>query len=134
MASFEVKGIEAAEAAMLKQSARAARAVPKMLNAGAEVLIEHHKREIAATFRGARSTGDMQKGVKKTNIKSSGHGKSLYVYPQGNDRHGVSNATKYFVQNYGRSNMRASYVRDKANKAAADDVQAAMKREWEETQ
>jgi hypothetical protein len=30
--------------------------------------------------------------------------------------------------------MAATYVRDKANKAAADDVQAAMKREWEETQ
>ena len=39
MARFEVSGIEAAEAALMRQSERAARAVPKMLKAGAAVLV-----------------------------------------------------------------------------------------------
>ena len=56
------------------------------------------------------------------------------VYPDGKDRHGVRNATKGFVLQYGRKNMPARPWFTAANTKAADAVNAEMRRVWEAKQ
>ena len=120
MARFEVSGIEAAEAALMRQSERAARAVPKMLKAGAAVLVRVQQEEIRSTFRGERATGDLANSVE--------------VYPHGTNRRGERNATVGFVHQYGRSNMPARPWFTRSNQKATPEVRDAMRKAWEEEQ
>ena len=61
-------------------------------------------------------------------------GKMVEVYPDGKDRHGVRNATKGFVLQYGRKNMPARPWFTAANTKAADAVNDEMRRVWEAKQ
>ena len=67
-------------------------------------------------------------------VKEIDGGKRVEIYPNGKDKHGVRNAEKGFVLNYGRSNMPARPWFTAANEKAADDVVSEMRRVWEEKQ
>ena len=47
-------------------------------------------------------TGDMLESIGENEYREFLGGGSVDVYPQGDDRHGVRNATKAYVINYGR--------------------------------
>ena len=134
MARFEVSGIEAAEAALMRQSERAARAVPKMLKAGAAVLVDAQQAEIRSTFHSGRVTGDLASSIKATSVKKKDSTQYVEVYPQGTNRRGERNATVGFVHQYGRSNMPARPWFTSANEKAAGEVQEVMRQEWEKQQ
>ena len=78
-----------------------------MLKAGGAVMQEAQRAEIRTMFRSRRSTGDLAASIVVSKIKERDNGKMVEVYPDGKDRHGVRNATKGFVLQYGRKNMPA---------------------------
>ena len=131
MAKFEVSGFADVEKQLLQRTERAAIAVPLMLEAGAKVLVEAHKSEIEMTFSSDRSTGALAESIKSSGVEGGELGKYIEVSPTGKDKKGVSNATKGFVLQYGRSNMPARPWMTAANAKAEGDVNAAMRREWE---
>lgn len=134
MANFNVAGLGEVEKAFLRREAAAVEAVPRMLNAGADVLVKGQQAQAEAMFRGDRSTGDLAKSIAKGKVNGNATEKTIEVWPQGTDRHGVSNATKGFVQQYGRSNMAARPWMTTANEKYADEVHKAMREEWEAAQ
>lgn len=134
MAKFNVTGLDDVERALLRREAAAVEAVPRMLNAGADVLVRGQQEQAETMFRGDRSTGDLAKSIKKGKVSGSDTEKTIDVWPQGKDRHGVSNATKGFVQQYGRTNMAARPWMTTANEKCAGEVHEAMRGEWEAVQ
>jgi HK97 gp10 family phage protein len=134
MAKFNVVGLDDIQNAMLRREAATVEAVPEMLKAGGAVMQKAQKDEITATFKSKRSTGDMASSIVVSDIKEISGGKRVEVYPDGKDRHGVRNATKAFVLQYGRKNMPARPWFTAANTKAADDVNAEMRRVWEAKQ
>jgi HK97 gp10 family phage protein len=134
MANLNVVGLDDLHDALLRQERIATEAVPEMLKAGAEVMKRAQQDEIKATFKSKRSTGDLAKSIIVSKIKEKDGGKSVEIYPNGKDRHGVRNATKGFVLQYGRKNMPARPWFTAANTKAADDVNEEMRRVWREKQ
>lgn len=134
MAKFNVVGLDDVQKAMLRRDKATMEAVPEMLKAGGAVMQKAQSDEITATFKSKRSTGDMAKSIVVSKVKEKDGGKSVEVYPDGKDRHGVRNATKAFVLQYGRKNMPARPWFTAANTKAADDVTSEMRRVWEEKQ
>ena len=134
LARFEVNGIEGLQDRLLKREAAATKAIPAMLKAGAAVLVKTQKAEIRSTFKSDRTTGDLENSIKQTSIKKKGDTQYVEVYPQGANRRGQRNATVGFVLQYGRSNMPARPWFTSSNEKAAQEVQKAMREEWEEQQ
>lgn len=105
MAQIKLSGLEEIEKQLQRREKAAEEAVPEMLKAGAAVLVESEREEMERLE--LVDYGDMRDSVKATKVKESRGGKSIEVYPQGKDRKGVSNATKAFVAQYGKSGMSA---------------------------
>ena len=119
---------------MLRQDAIVEEAVPEMLKAGGAVMQKAQQEEIKTRFNSRRSTGALLASIKVSAVKEIDGGKRVEIYPNGKDKHGVRNAEKGFVLNYGRSNMPARPWFTAANEKAADDVVSEMRRVWEEKQ
>lgn len=133
MAKFNVVGLDDVQEAMLRQDAIVEEAVPEMLKAGGAVMQKAQQEEIKTRFNSRRSTGALLASIKVSAVKEIDGGKRVEIYPNGKDKHGVRNAEKGFVLNYGRSNMPARPWFTAANEKAADDVVSEMRRVWEET-
>lgn len=134
MARFNVVGLDDIQERMLRREKATEEAVPEMLKAGGAVMQEAQKQEILSTFRSDRSTGDLAASIVVSKVKEKDGGKMVEVYPDGKDRHGVRNATKGFVLQYGRKNMPARPWFTAANTKAADAVNDEMRRVWEAKQ
>lgn len=134
MASFNTVGLDDIQEAMLRQEKTVMEAVPEMLKAGGAVMQKAQQDEIKLTFKGKRGTGDLARSIVVSKVKEKDGGQSVEIYPNGKDRHGVRNATKGFVLQYGRKNMPARPWFTAANTKAADDVTAEMRRVWREKQ
>jgi len=133
MAKFNVVGFDEVEKQFLRQSEIATKAVPKMLEAGADVLVEAQKREIDKLFGiSKRSKGELKRSIKKSKTKLTSVDATIEVTPTGKDKKGVRNAEKGFVLNFGRSNMPAQPWMDAANAKSEDKVHAEMLKVWEE--
>lgn len=127
MARFRWQGDGEAE----KQIRKLGRPVIKrIVEAGADAAVDRMKQRISMMHR---ATGDMAEGVKKSNYIETVGGGSQDVYPQGEDRKGVRNATKAYVINYGRGGTRhRGKMGDKfitGDSAADEIIQRAMQAE-----
>ena len=129
MAKFNVVGFDSIEKEFAKRPKVLSDAAPKMLKAGAKVLVQAQKQE-AETLK-IRDTGQFIESIKATPIKNKDGVYSVDVYPQGVDDKGVRNATKGFVAEYGTSRRPARPWMSKANENSADDVHKAMRDVWE---
>ena len=109
-------------------------AVPEMLKTGGEVIKNAFQAETKKLNNTGRGTGDLTASIKVSAVKERNGGKYVDIAPTGKDRHGVRNAEKGFVLNYGRSNMPARPWFTAANEKAADEATAEMRRVWEEKQ
>ena len=106
MADFNVTGLDDVIKEMTSHQQAAEKAIPEMLNAGAEILVNAQKSEVKA--QKLVDTGDMINSIKPDKVKTGKDGNAyIDVYPQGKDRKGVSNAEKGFVAEYGTSKMPA---------------------------
>ena len=135
MANVKFAGIEDIEAKFLRREQNTVRAVPKMVVAGGQVLQKAQRDVARQMFKGDRSTGDLANSIKSdTKAKGDNIRKYVTVYPRGKDRHGVKNATKGFVLQYGRTNMPAKPWLTIANNNAEQPVQDIMRKTWEDEQ
>ena len=134
MAKFNVVGLDDVQEAMLRQDAIVEEAVPEMLKAGGEVIKRAFQTETKKLNSTGRATGALTASIKVSAVKERNGGKFVEIAPTGKDRHGVRNAEKGFVLNYGRSNMPARPWFTSSNEKAAPEVQEAMRQAWEEEQ
>ena len=141
MAEFTTVGMEEIEKAFLRMEEVAVRAVPQMLKAGADVLVEAQRAEALAM--GLNETGNLVKSIKATVVKGDDTEKYVDVYPQGRAKHGndrkgdksnVRNATIGFVAEYGTSSQQARPYMTTANAKAHEKVIDAEFEIWEREQ
>ena len=138
MGEFTTVGLEEVIEAFSRREQATVEAVPKMLKAGADVLIEAQKAEAKAM--GIEETAGFINSIKATAIKGNNTERYVEVYPQGrakhgNDRKGDSSNVRYatigFVAEYGTSSQAARPYMTTANAKAQDRVVAAQLEEWE---
>lgn len=138
MAEFSTVGLEDIIDAFSRREQATVQAVPKMLKAGADVLIEAQKAEAKAM--GIEETAGFIQSIKATAIKGDDTEKYVDVYPQGRAKHGndrkgdksnVRYATIGFVAEYGTSSQQARPYMTAANAKAHDKVVEAQRQIWE---
>lgn len=138
MGEFTTVGLEEVIEAFSRRERATVEAVPKMLKAGADVLIAAQKAEAKAM--GIEETAGFINSIKATAIKGNDTEKYVEVYPQGRAKHGndrkgddsnVRYATIGFVAEYGTSSQAARPYMTAANAKAQDKVVAAQLEEWE---
>lgn len=129
MADFNVVGLDGVIQDMMRHAQAAEEAIPEMLKAGAEILVNAQKEEAQAMK--IRDTGDFIKSIKATSVKGNGEGSYVDVYPQGKDHKGVRNAEKGFIAEYGTSKIKARPWMRTANEKSAEEVTAAEKEIWD---
>lgn len=141
MADFNTTGLEEIEKAFLKMEKAAVEAVPEMLKAGADVIVEAQKAE--ALEMGLNDTGGFIKSIKATAVKGNDKEKYVEIYPQGKAKHGndskgskgnVRYATIGFVAEYGTSKKQARPYMTTANEKSHDKVVETELKIWEEAQ
>lgn len=149
MAQFNVVNLDGVMADIQRRSTKAIEKVPKMLEAGAAVLVEAQKRE--AQTLDIEDTGDFIRSIKATKVKKDKSGNDyIEVLPSGKDRKGSSNAEKGFIAEYGRQgDKHRTKAKDRAdtykygllaprpwmsaaNEKSAAAVDEAMLKVWQE--
>ncbi len=106
--------------------------IRRMVEAGGKVADDRMKAATRAHMH--VRTGDMLEAIKPTPYREWFGGGATEVYPQGDDRKGVRNATKAYVINYGRGRRkRNGKMGDKFitndEKATEEAVRQAMEAE-----
>jgi hypothetical protein len=106
--------------------------IRRMVEAGGKVADDRMKAATRAHMH--VRTGDMLEAIKPTPYREWFGGGATEVYPQGDDRNGVRNATKAYVINYGRGRRkRNGKMGDKFitndEKATEEAVRQAMEAE-----
>ena len=138
MGEFNTVGLEKVIEAFSNREQATVKAVPKMLKAGADVLIEAQKAEAKAM--GIEETVGFVNSIKATAVKGDNTEKYVDVYPQGKAKHGndrkgdksnVRYATIGFVAEYGTSSQPARPYMTVANEKAQSKVSAAQLEVWE---
>ena len=86
MGEFNTVGLEDIIDAFSRREAATVEAVPKMLKAGADVLIEAQRAEAQAM--GLNETGGFINSIKATGVKGDDTEKYVEIYPQGRAKHG----------------------------------------------
>ena len=138
MAEFSTVGLEDVIEAFSRREQATTEAVPKMLQAGAAVLVEAQQEEARAM--GLNETGGFVKSIKATTVKGDSREKYIDVYPQGRAKHGndrkgdksnVRYATIGFVAEYGTSSQAARPYMTVANDKAQSKVVETQREVWE---
>ena len=125
MGEFNTVGLEDIIDAFSRREAATVEAVPKMLKAGADVLIEAQRAEAQAM--GLNETGGFINSIKATDVK----GRAKH----GNDRKGDKSKVRYatigFVAEYGTSSHAARPYMTVANEKAHEKVVEVQRSIWE---
>ena len=130
MARFKAEGLNNVIDQMKQLGELSGEASEKMLIAGAEEVKKAWKK--SAKEHGLKDTGDMIESIDfPKKAKKVSDVKSIDIYPQGKDRHGVRNAEKAFILHYGKSNFEGTNWVDRADDLSADPVQTVMTEIWE---
>lgn len=138
MAEFSTVGLEDVIDAFSRREQATVEAVPKMLQAGAAVLVQAQQEEARAM--GLNETGGFVKSIKATAVKGDSREKHIDVFPHGRAKHGndrkgdksnVRYATIGFVAEYGTSSQAARPYMTVANDKAQSKVVEAQREVWE---
>ena len=129
MAKIDTSGIDGFEEKFRQVAVSDRREMmEKILNAGADVYIESWKGSIEA--HGHVRSRSMLESVGKIMHEKKSEPNSIVIYSMGFDDHGVRNATKAYVINYGKGGKKTEHTGDKfvreAEKNAKDRADAAM--------
>ena len=104
--------------------------IRRIVEAGAKADVDEWRKNIRQA--GHVRTGSMIENVRSSDYRETLGGGEIPVYPQGEDRNGVSNAMKAYVINYGRG-KRTAKMGDKfitgKEKQFEDAVSRAMQAE-----
>ena len=127
MGDFTTIGLDDVAEKFLRMEEAAVKAVPLMLEAGAEVLVKAQQAEAAAM------------GIKETKVTGDDTERHIEVYPQGKAKHGndrkgdksnVRYATVGFIAQYGTSKIPARPYMSSANEKAHEEVNNTMYEVW----
>lgn len=138
MAEFNTVGLEDVIEAFSRREQATVTAVPEMLQAGADILVEAQKAEAQAM--GLNETGGFINSIKATAVKGDDTEKYIEIYPQGKAKHGnerkgdksnVRYATIGFIAEYGTSSKAARPYMTAANDKAREKVVEAQREIWE---
>lgn len=138
MAEFNTVGLEDIIESFSRREQATVEAVPKMLEAGADVLVQAQRAEAQAM--GLNDTGGFIESIKATAVQGDSTEKHIDVYPQGRAKHGndrkgdksnVRYATIGFVAEYGTSRKAARPYMTVANAKAHEKVSEAQREVWE---
>lgn len=130
MGRVDFTGLADIEARLKRREKAATEAVPAMLAAGAEVLVQAEREEIER--HDLIDKHALMDSIKPTKIKTVGSESSVEVYPQGKDKKGVRNATKGFVHEYGSSRIEGKLWHSGAVEKSTEAVREAIKKKWEQ--
>lgn len=137
MGDFTTVGLDEVAERLLRMDEAATKAVPLMLEAGAEVLVKAQRAE--AESMGIKETAGFIQSIKASPVKGDDTERYVEVYPQGKAKHGndrkgdksnVRYATIGFVAQYGTSTTAARPYMTSANEKASENVSAAMYEAW----
>ena len=137
MGDFTTVGLDEVAERFLQMDAAATKAVPLMLEAGAEVLVKAQQEEAAAM--GIKETAGFIQSIKATPVKGDETERHVEIYPQGKAKHGndrkgdkgnVRYATIGFVAQYGTSKIPARPYMTSANEKAHEAANNAMYEVW----
>lgn len=132
MARGTVFGIDDLDAQLQRMSRGQ---IQRIVDAGTQAAIDRmrantQKARHAPPGKSGRATGAMLGSIEGTEFKEYFGGGSREVYPQGDDSHGVRNATKAYVLNYGRGRaLRGDRFITGDEDAAEEAVRQAMQAE-----
>lgn len=139
MGDFTTVGLDVVAAKFLEREEETTKAVNKMLEVGADVLVKAQQEEAAAM--GIKETAGFIQSIKATKVKGDEVERFVEVYPQGKAKHGndrkgdksnVRYATIGFVAQYGTSSQPARPYMTAANEKARESVSDAMYEVWKE--
>lgn len=129
MARLDFDGFEALDGQFARLLDRGT--IRRIVEAGARKDADEMRANITAASH--VRTGSMLENVRPGDYKEDLNGAEMVVYPRGNDKNGVRQATKAYVINYGRGGRRTRRMGDKfiTGKLAQTEtaVQAAMQAE-----
>lgn len=137
MGDFTTVGLEEVAERFLRMEEAATKAVPLMLETGAEVLVQAQRDEAEAM--GIKETAGFINSIKATPVKGDETERYVEVYPQGKAKHGndrkgdksnVRYATIGFIAQYGTSKIPARPYMTSANEKAHKKVNDAMYEVW----
>ena len=137
MGDFTTVGLEEVAERFLHMEEKATRAVPLMLEAGAEVIVKAQQAEAEAM--GIKETAGFIKSIKATPVKGDAAERYVEIYPQGKAKHGndrkgdksnVRYATIGFVAEYGTPRIPARPYMTAANEKAHEKANNAMFEVW----
>jgi HK97 gp10 family phage protein len=137
MGEFTTVGLEEVAQKFLRMEEAATKAVPLMLEAGANVLVKAQQDEAAAM--GIKETAGFIQSIKATQVKGDDTERYVEVYPQGKAKHGndrkgdksnVRYATIGFIAQYGTSKIPARPYMTAANEKAHQQTTDAMYEVW----
>ena len=135
MARFNTEGIEEIAEQFMLGGAKASKAVPLMIDAGAEVLIKAQTQEASTLNISGRSKGALMQSIKATSKKSTATGMYCDIYPHGVDkthtRKGVRNADKAFVLEFGFRGYDANPWMSRAFEKSESAILTAQDKVWE---
>lgn len=138
MGAFTTVGLEDVAQKFLQMDEAATKAVPLMLEAGANVIIKAQQDEAAAM--GIKETAGFIQSIKATTVKGDDTERYIEVYPQGKAKHGndrkgdksnVRYATIGFIAQYGTSSIPARPYMTAANEKAHQQATDAMYEVWQ---
>ncbi len=138
MGAFTTVGLEDVAQKFLQMDEAATKAVPLMLEAGANVIIKAQQDEAAAM--GIKETAGFIQSIKATPVKGDDTERYIEVYPQGKAKHGndrkgdksnVRYATIGFIAQYGTSSIPARPYMTAANEKAHQQATDAMYEVWQ---
>ena len=138
MGAFTTVGLEDVAQKFLQMDEAATKAVPLMLEAGANVIIKAQQDEAAAM--GIKETAGFIQSIKATPVKGDDTERYIEVYPQGKAKHGndrkgdksnVRYATIGFIAQYGTSKIPARPYMTAANEKAHQQTTDAMYEVWQ---
>lgn len=138
MGEFTTVGLEEVAQKFLKMESAAVKAVPLMLAAGADVIVQAQQEEAEAM--GIKETAGFIQSIRATAVKGDETEQYVEVYPQGKAKHGndrkgdksnVRYATIGFIAQYGTSKIPARPYMTAANEKAHQQTTDAMYKVWQ---
>lgn len=123
-----------------RQGNLAKEVAPRVVQAGASVLVKAQTQELSRVVNGKRTQGLLRDSIGMGKVEETARGVRVPVFPQGYQNHGnsrkgkrdrVSNAQVGFMKEYGSSTQPARPWMKPANKKSQDQVNNAMAQVWE---
>ncbi len=129
MARFNTSGLDDVLKQMKSLGELAGATADRMLMEGAAVVKDAWMDSIM--IKGLIDTGQMYVSVGyPRKPKTANDIRRIDIYPQGEDRRGVRNAEKAFINHYGSSSIPATHFVDDADRRSGPLVQAKYEQIW----